>query len=541
MRTLAFLLLAALGPEFVLQNTPERGEPFEHSPLKVNPPTFRWVLVEGATGYELQLARSAELAGARRATAENTFWRPVEPLEPGRWWWRVRAMREGQTPRPWSSVETFVIGEELPRWRIPDWKQLLARVPKTHPRIYLRAEEIAEYRAKASGPLRAGVAQWAKRMERHLGKHWSVDDYAAEVPASGSGVDTREQEKKRRWAAKAAGGDLMGPVSDLCWLWVATGNEAFAAEARRRVLLAADLDPEGFLSHRNSDFGNAVVVANAALAYDMLFDRFSETERAAIRRMLVARATPIFENMRSASQRMVRAHAWQHVYLDGMAAALALYGEEPIARKWLDLGLRSFVALYPWFGGVDGGSQECANYYRGTNMVSSQRTRDVFLTAFGLDLAKGNPWYRGNPYFLLYAYPPGSRISPIGDLNPSRWADPPGDRERMVARRMADVLGNGYAADYADRIGGGALALNTDLFRWWPLGRTKSLSLESLPDARLFRDIGTLFLHSAYTRPEDNVRFEFRSSPYGGVGHGHSDQNSFHIIAYDEPLLIDSG
>ncbi|MCP5110885.1 MAG: DUF4962 domain-containing protein, partial [bacterium] len=334
MRTLTLLLLAAFGPEFILQNTPERGEPFEHSPLKVNPPTFRWVLVEGATGYELDLAQSPELTGARQAVAENTFWRSVEPLETGRWWWRVRAIREGKTPQPWSSVETFVIDEELPRWRIPEWKELLARVPATHPRIYLRQEEIGEYRAKASGPLRAGIAEWAKRMEPHIGKRWSVDDYAAEVPESSSGLGTRELENKRRWAAKAAGNGLMRPVSDLCWLWLATSEEVFATEVRRRVLLAADLDPEGFLSHRNSDFGNAAVVSNSALAYDMLYDRFSETERAAIRRMLVARAAPIFENMRSASQSLVRAHGWQHVYLDGMAAALALHGEEPIAEEW---------------------------------------------------------------------------------------------------------------------------------------------------------------------------------------------------------------
>jgi hypothetical protein len=33
----------------------------------------------------------------------------------------------------------------------------------------------------------------------------------------------------------------------------------------------------------------------------------------------------------------------------------------------------------------------------------------------------------------------------------------------------------------------------------------------------------------------------FHSAPYGAFGHGHADQNSFHIIAYDEDLLIDSG
>lgn len=35
----------------------------------------------------------------------------------------------------------------------------------------------------------------------------------------------------------------------------------------------------------------------------------------------------------------MRAHAWQHGLLDARVGALAVYGEEPVAAGWLELGL----------------------------------------------------------------------------------------------------------------------------------------------------------------------------------------------------------
>ena len=83
--------MAAADPDksaFVLRNTPERGEPFDHSPLKVNPPTFRWPPAKSAASYEIQLARSKDLRDPVTATVRETFHRPREPLAPGRWLWR---------------------------------------------------------------------------------------------------------------------------------------------------------------------------------------------------------------------------------------------------------------------------------------------------------------------------------------------------------------------------------------------------------------------------------------------------------------------
>jgi hypothetical protein len=522
---------------FVLQDRIERPEPFRETPLKLNPPTFRWPETPKAAAWQIQLSRSAEFRNPTIMEAREAFHRPLKPLDPGRYFWRYRA-RLSTGYGNWSQPESFDISADLPRWALPEWKELLARVPKSHPRIFLRPEEVPAYRRKALA-MRPEIERWARESESVMGKEFSLARFQRkEIPAE---WNEAQKQVVLRKAAKAAGKNLMDPVTDLCWLWLASDDPRALAEAKRRVMLATQQDSKGFLSAQTSDFSNASLVSHAAVAYDLLYDQFSATERTAIRRMLLERTATIIDEIRHASQKLMTAHGWQHVFLNGLQGALALYGEEPHAAEWLEVGLKSFVALYPWFGGMDGGSQEGANYYANTDLTSSLLTRDLFLSAFGLDFTKSHPWFRANPYFLMYAYPVGGYISQFGDQR--RGATPPGSIEKLAALRMADLYQNGYAADYAARIAE-QIPVDAQYFRWAHTGDNtpvKRISLDTLPAAHFFRDVGGVFMHSALTKAEDNVRFEFRSSPYGGIGHSHADQNSFHIVAYNEPLIIDSG
>ena len=333
----------------------------------------------------------------------------------------------------------------------------------------------------------------------------------------------------------------MNPVTDMAWLWMLTGDEKFAQEAQRRTLAAASLDPETVFSARASDFGNGAIAESAAIAYDMLYDRFSPEERSAIRKMLVARLQPMMSVLQNSPQRLFGAHPWQHIFTQAMVGALALYGEEPAAGQWLKDGVEIFVALYPWYGGLAGGSAEGVNYYTCCEMLTSMEARDIFDAAFGIDFAKDNPWFRANPFYLIYAIPPGGIRSLFGDVNPDRTRETPIPQHHLAAIRYAALYGNGYVADYARRVPDNEKEDRLQRFRWSPFQGVAPLSIETLPPARAFEDIGMVFMHSAIGQPEKDVRLEFRSSPYGAVGHSHSDQNTFNIIAFNEPLIIDSG
>lgn len=534
-------------PEFVLQDVLKRPEPFAESRLQINPPSFRWPMVETARSYRIELSRTPSFGDARQATTADLFYRPIAPLASGKWYWRFRV--ESPAAGAWSSPNEFTITDDLARWPVPEWQLLLGRVPRSHPRIYLRADEVPGLREKAR-KLGVGLAHWEQKVRQSAREPFSLQKYQEQVPALSDHRFTPQQVKKKlTWAAKAAGVDAAAPIGDLAWIWLATGDKWFLDAARHRALLVAGLDPQGFISERNSDFGNAAIVQGLGIAYDLMYDQLSAQERSAIRQAIVERAQPIFKNMRTTSQRLMKAHNWQHIFLDGLTGALAVYGEEPIAAGWVELGLKSFVAFFPWYGGNDGGSEEGTKYFYGPELIGSLDVRDVFHTAFSLDLENGNPWFRNNPYYLIYSYPPGSIKAKLGDSTPGSGDDGdedegnvPGGKGRLVAERQAMLYGNGFAAAYAAQLPEDDRGYSvSEYLRWSPVATLPARSLAELPAARCFSDIGTVFTHSNYGRREDNVRLIFHSSPYGAFGHAHADQNSFHVIAYDEELLLDSG
>jgi len=75
-------------PASRLQDAVQRPEPFAGSLLKTNPPAFRWP--EAAGAFEVEIAGTRTLRGATRVEVRETFYRPLNPLPPGRYWWRYR-------------------------------------------------------------------------------------------------------------------------------------------------------------------------------------------------------------------------------------------------------------------------------------------------------------------------------------------------------------------------------------------------------------------------------------------------------------------
>lgn len=71
-------------------------------------PAMQWSAVVGSDAYRLQLARDANfstpLVDVRVGT---TAWRPVQPLEPGAWHWRVASLA-GEDAGPFSPAQGFV-------------------------------------------------------------------------------------------------------------------------------------------------------------------------------------------------------------------------------------------------------------------------------------------------------------------------------------------------------------------------------------------------------------------------------------------------
>jgi hypothetical protein len=62
-----------------------------------------------------------------------------------------------------------------------------------------------------------------------------------------------------------------------------------------------------------------------------------------------------------------------------------------------------------------------------------------------------------------------------------------------------------------------------------------------LAQARAFRDVGIVTMHTDLARTDDNLMLAFRSRPFGSFNHMHSDQNSLHVVCGGKRLFSGSG
>lgn len=267
--------------DVVLQDKLYRPEPFAESRLQLNPPSFRWLAVPGAQAYRIEWSRRVDFSDKESTTSNQPFFRPLAPFEPGSWYWRTRV--ESPTSGEWSVPERFELPASLPRWPLQPWDEYLTRIPAGHPRVFVSQADLPALRIRAA-QLGSRMEAWKVRVRAQLEKPYLLSDYESKVPAGAAGKPAGHPDRKLLiWVSKEAAYALVSPIRDAAWLWLATGDTYFRDAACQRTLLAARMDPDGFICERNSDFGNAAMVAGLGLAYDFLHDQWSAEERALIR------------------------------------------------------------------------------------------------------------------------------------------------------------------------------------------------------------------------------------------------------------------
>jgi hypothetical protein len=494
----------------------------------INPPTFRWPKDKGP--YEIEISQKEDFSESQKfSDIEETFYRPLQPIDSGHWFWRIQSSK-----KQWSPTLSFDLPENATRWPMESWNEALKKVPETHPRIWIRPEQLQSLRDKARGPLKSYLADCEKRATR-----WLNEKIDLNIVSSDTNEDSKEKKVKEH-LNKDDLIDTLAPAGQLAFLYLITQKDEYAKEAKRRVLMAAALDPDGPTSHKNNDFGDDEIILDTALVYDYLYSILTAEEKSLLSKSLKERCQRTIQAVCPAREQILfNPHQWQRVILSLNAGALAIYDEDPMAKDFFEWSLKMYVANYPWFGGKDGGCAEGCSYYTGVDMLHSLWSRDLFFDATGIDLAM-NPWFKGDINYLMYSHSPGGVSSKFGDNHGS--SSPPDAKRKLAALRFASLFNNGFAQAYADAIEDDNLTNWCEwVFKWSPFKAVTPPPLDQLPKASAFLDIGVVFMHSAIANPSQNIFFEFKSSPYGSYNHAHADQNSFNINVGGKPLIVDSG
>jgi Domain of unknown function (DUF4962)/Heparinase II/III-like protein len=559
-----------LGENPDLEPTMMPPAPADGDTVIIDPPGFNWLPEEGSVAFILEISRdprfseSADLLEKARTlgkfvpqslsatplVVEGQFsWlvaglplnlhHPSFKIGRGSWAWRWRCVFPDEKISPPSAPRRFVVGAQAKEYIVPPIEKLLAKIPASHPRLFLRPENLESFRRlKETSPAHRKL--W-KRIEAAADSLLGLPIMEEPPPFPEGGFNYQLWRKYYDQARK------MGQVLDFMgFCHLVTGERKWADRAREWLIALTGWDTDGTSNMSYNDEVAMPILLNGARAYDWIYDKLSEQDRTAIRRMLVVRAEQAYARWwRDDMIYHVKPYSSHRTRLVNYMSQVGcvLYGEAPEAEKWLSYLMPLVTTFYPAWGGRDGGYSEGPCYWM---MYFNYMLQNAFCLekAMGLNVLR-TPFYRNNGYYKIYADPYFIRRHPFADTGIGAYW--PADKINLY--RLASAFRNPYFRWRAEMSEPDDLPVTETVvptgvmsYFWLDegLGSTKAKPPSDLPASRVFRDIGLVAFHEDPTDPMETFML-FKSSPYGAWSHIYADQNSFYIQGFGEALAIQSG
>src|SRR5688572_17475155 len=509
--------------------------------VALNPPSFIWLHENAARTYDVQWAANEKFEGA--GTVEGFVWNTYthhEPLKAGTYWWRYRFRHAGGAVSEWSVARKVVVPESAVEFPMPTRVQQKERVPKEHPRLFVRPEDLPKLRELAKGK----EAEAFERLKRTADKYIGAGP-TAEPEKMGSAVDKNNAELvKYWWPNREQTMRACQEAEVIAFTYMLTREEKYGQSARKWVMHLAGWNPDGPTNFKMNCEAAKPLLYRLPRAYDWAYDALSEEDRAVVRKVMARRIHDawISGEVGRGTGHLTKpygSHANRIWHKIG-EAGIAFLGEAAEAETWLDYAVNKFYACYPVWSDDDGGWHEGVSYWNGymSKVVWWLQVADKALAIDGLK----KPFFAHVGDFPMYVAPPNSPNMGFGDL--SFRPVPP-----SVGRFM----------EYFIRVkGASADGGNAAYWRWWceawegqqendpVLGFLYRASLPAapaakapgdLPQSKVFHGIGVAALNSTLLDAREGVQVLFKSSPFGTQSHGHNAHNTFQVNAYGEALL----
>ena len=517
-------------PVTLVERAPTNRElgflPEDGAEVNVNPPPLVWLPTTGATGYIVELSRDITFPAGKteRITGiELPLYTHSRVLEPGTWYWRYWAESNRGLVGP-SQVRSFVVPEGVTELPLPPKEEWLARIPREHPRLFLTPEDVQTLRDRLN--VRALPALFS---QGHLASLIGAELPPEPVSPYATGALDIEVWREGINAMTPA----FNTLEELAFLYMMTEREVYGEEGKKLLLHLASMDPQGATSYRGAPEVAMRMLYTLPRAYSWLYDAMTEDERNVVRQSMRARGQEAYGMIKGLpfETSPFSSHPGRMLGFLGQLS-IAFLDEIPEAEGWLDYVVQLLFAVYPAWGGDDGGYSEGNNYWR-AYMSWMFDFLDAFKAVTGIDLYQ-KPFFQNTGYFALYTMSPGTG-QPFSDGQNGTT----GAADQSVMTHLARVHQNPYFAWYVGQIGTNDRSKILALLNQLQLPAAKAPT--DLPDAWWFRDVGWVALHKDLANPEDNMQFTFKASPLGTASHSHSDQNAFVLYAYGDALAISSG
>ena len=274
-------------------------------------------------------------------------------------------------------------------------------------------------------------------------------------------------------------------------------------------------------------------VKSLALAYDWLYLRWSESQRASLKGKLADGCEYLIDYIRKDRLSPYNVILYNSPFQALMACSIALYGDDPrgdpVMRFNHDLWKHRVLPAWQQVMGQNGGWHEGGEYVGIGIGQAVWQVPAMWRAATGEDLFVREPGIRGFLDFLVYRKRP--------DGTDFRWGDA-AFFDRIVPDAAPLALEYGHAAAYNLR------PTNKEPTpSGWPWGPLTDASLlnphavERLPLSRYFDGIGLVVARSDWTPDATYVTFKAGDNFWS---HSHLDQGAFTIYK-GGALAIDSG
>ena len=540
-----FVLIAfILSPAFVTAETLELDErpagpsdwgfrPDDGASSATNPPSFSWRPQSKISNWEV---RCRPNDGDQGTTYQQggIGWNvhcPSRLFAPGEYRWQYRGLDSQGRRTKWSRERSFTIRKDAVAMPMPGKKELLDRIPKTHPRLFVRPEQLPHFRELAKDELRTQYEKLVAACDRLL----KTPPPTEEPPKYGSIKRKSEEWRKIWWGNRTYTISALDAAATLAFTRLLGGKEEYGQLAKRILLDCAKWDPKGATGYRYNDEAGMPYAYYFSRTYTFVNDLLSEEEREVCRNVMKTRGDEMYRHL-------CPRHLWSPYASHSNRAwhflgevGIAFQGEVEGAEDWAWFAMNVFYNVYPVWSDTDGGWHEGLSYWQ-SYIARFTWWADVMRNAFEID-AYDKPYFAKIGDYPMYLMPPGKLGGGFGDLTATRTSG----SVMPLMSILASQAGNPYWQWHVEQNGGPNVTSGYVGFVRGALAKVEAKAPTDLPSSRCFHGTGQAYLNSDLLDAKEGVQIAFKSSPFGTQSHGYESNNSFLLSAYGQRLLIRSG
>jgi hypothetical protein len=498
-----------------------------------NPPSFSWRPQSKIVSWEVRCLPHGTDKGTSYQQ-DGIQWNvhcPSSLFKPGEYRWQYRGRDAKGQHTQWSSERVLTIPKNAAQMPLPEKEELLSHIPATHPRLFVRPEQLPRLRTLAKGDLKSQYDSLVAGCDRLLKSPPPTD----EPRKYGDAKRKSEEWLKIWWGNRTYTTRALNSAATLAFTRLLGGKEEYGQLAKRILLDCAKWDPKGATGYRYNDEAGMPYNYYFSRTYTFVNDLLTEKEREICRKVMKIRGDEMYRHL-------CPRHLWNPYGSHSNRAwhflgeiGIAFQGEVEGADDWAWFAMNVFRNVYPVWSDNDGGWHEGASYW---NSYIQRFTwwADIMRTAFDIN-AYDKPFFSKIGYYPMYLMPPGKRGGGFGDLTAGRTSR----SSTALMSVLAAQAGNPYWQWHVEQTGGPKTTSGYVGFIRGALPKVEAKSPTDLPQSRCFYGTGQAYLNSNMLNATDGSQVTFKSSPFGTQSHGYESNNSFLVSAYGKRLLIRSG